>query len=388
MQRVDKYPAVLKGKWFGEDKVRAVRLAGAIIIFAIIWPWATGPGELSQSSKINVRHDAKYYQALQQTVTAQTPLAKRVDRIIKDDNFQGTALVVHHGHIILQQGYGDANHQKKIKNQAQSVYQIASVQKAMTATLIAREVEKGKLSYDTKLSKFYPKVPHAKQITIRQLLTMTSGLRQKYQPKTFQSDWQNVEYSAEHADVVAKPGDGKEWSYQPVNYRLLAGILMQLNNESYSKLFQQVFNDQYHLKMLDYQQFHQSSLASLGYGDDYDGPRDVDKVEYQRETGTGNVGTSTGMLYRFFYLLFDKQLVSNPQAMWQTIQPETYAAGGYQYPDYKTGHGIFTGYESTVALSKDGSEAVILLSNQYYRGHTYEDLSHHLFHEVTGITIK
>ena len=46
----------------------------------------------------------------------------------------------------------------------------------LTATMVMREVEKGKLSLDDSLSKFYPTVPGAEYVKIRNLLNMTSGL--------------------------------------------------------------------------------------------------------------------------------------------------------------------------------------------------------------------
>ena len=42
-----------------------------------------------------------------------------------------------------------------------------------------KQVEQKKLKLNDKLSKFYPQVPHANQITIGQLLTMEAGLQGK-----------------------------------------------------------------------------------------------------------------------------------------------------------------------------------------------------------------
>ena len=55
-------------------------------------------------------------------------------------------------------------------------YQIASVTKMVTATLILKLIENGRLKLDDKLSQFYPEIPNAEKITIKNLLGHTSGL--------------------------------------------------------------------------------------------------------------------------------------------------------------------------------------------------------------------
>lgn len=385
MQRVDLYPAELPAKWFGGSWIKASVLVALAVLLMIFSPWFVNSGALSTQMKVAVNHDADYVQSLSQTVQPVSQLSHHLDDQLKQANYIGTALIVRHGQIVLQAGYGQADYQKNRPNTAQSLYHIASLEKAMTAALIVQQIEAGKLTYETKLSRFYPGVVNASKITIRQLLTMTSGLRQEKQPQSFESQADNVAYSARHADQVASPGDGAAWSYQPVNYRLLAGIVMQLTHSKFSTVFNQIFNDQYHLDIVGYQDFNRNAKMSLGYQENLDSPVAVSLVEKQRETGTGNVAMSTGMLYRFYRLVFDQKLVEHPQQMLQTMPPATYASGMYQQPNNcRTAHGIFNGYEPSVVISNDGQNAVILLSNQYYKGHSFEELSHHLYQEVVS----
>ena len=78
--------------------------------------------------------------------------AEQVDQQLKAAGYVGTALVVHQNQVILQQGYGYADKAKDQLNNAQSLFQIASLQKSFTATLIMQQVQAGKLSLDTLLS--------------------------------------------------------------------------------------------------------------------------------------------------------------------------------------------------------------------------------------------
>jgi CubicO group peptidase (beta-lactamase class C family) len=59
---------------------------------------------------------------------------------------------------------------------ANSSYLINSVQKELTAGLIMRAISENKFSLDDKVAKFYPNVPNAQNISVLNLLEMTSGL--------------------------------------------------------------------------------------------------------------------------------------------------------------------------------------------------------------------
>lgn len=50
------------------------------------------------------------------------------------------------------------------------------MQKELTAEMIMRAVSENKLSLDDKVNKFYPNVPNGQNISVLNLLEMTSGL--------------------------------------------------------------------------------------------------------------------------------------------------------------------------------------------------------------------
>ncbi|MGO3364392.1 MAG: serine hydrolase, partial [Leuconostoc falkenbergense] len=87
---------------------------------------------------------------LGRNVVPQNALAKDADNQLKQSHYIGTALIVHKNKIILQKGYGYADAKTKRLNDAATLFQIASIQKGLTATLVMKEIESGKLSFDTK----------------------------------------------------------------------------------------------------------------------------------------------------------------------------------------------------------------------------------------------
>src|SRR4029077_13177004 len=54
-------------------------------------------------------------------------------------------------------------------------YSIGSVSKQFTATAILLLAERGKLSLDDKVSRWLPDLTRGNEVTVRQLLSMTSG---------------------------------------------------------------------------------------------------------------------------------------------------------------------------------------------------------------------
>lgn len=55
-------------------------------------------------------------------------------------------------------------------------YRIGSITKTFTSVIVFQLIEENKLTLDTKLSKFYPKIKNAEEITIDNLLSHTSGI--------------------------------------------------------------------------------------------------------------------------------------------------------------------------------------------------------------------
>src|SRR5688572_239750 len=115
---------------------------------------------------------------------AATPLtADEIDdyvaKQIKGQNIPGLALaVVKHGKVIKAKGYGLANLEWQIPATPDTAYQLASVSKQFTATAVMVLVEDGKLQLSDNITKYFSGLPATwSNITVRHLLTMTSGIK-------------------------------------------------------------------------------------------------------------------------------------------------------------------------------------------------------------------
>jgi CubicO group peptidase (beta-lactamase class C family) len=112
-------------------------------------------------------------------VFAETP-AEWSDKHLREQakpEMPGVAvLVAREGQILFQGGYGLADLEKKTPIIPETKFRIGSVTKQFTAAAIMKLAEQGKLAINDPLAKYFPDIPNAKEITLRHLLTHTSGL--------------------------------------------------------------------------------------------------------------------------------------------------------------------------------------------------------------------
>jgi CubicO group peptidase (beta-lactamase class C family) len=121
------------------------------------------------------------------TLAAQQPgdLAPKVDAIFArfGRNTPGCGVgLAKDGKPLLIKGYGAANLEYGIMNTDSTVFESGSVAKQFTSAAIVLLAQDGKLSLDDDVRKYLPEVPAfgGQKITIRHLLTHTSGLRDQW----------------------------------------------------------------------------------------------------------------------------------------------------------------------------------------------------------------
>lgn len=102
-----------------------------------------------------------------------------VRTVLAERHVPGVAVaVVKNGKVVKMKGYGLASVEFNVPVTTETVFEIGSVSKQMTAAGIMLLVEDGKVSLDAPVSKYLPDTPEAwKDVTVRHLLTHTSGVK-------------------------------------------------------------------------------------------------------------------------------------------------------------------------------------------------------------------
>jgi CubicO group peptidase (beta-lactamase class C family) len=146
-------------------------------------------------------------------------------------------LVAKGGKIVYHKAFGMANMELNVPSDTGMVYYIASNTKQFTTVAILQLMEKGLILLDDSLGKYVKSAPPVSQITIRQLLSHTSGLNGNgYRdslniPKgaTRQADAER--YAARN---IAFPA-GSKWLYNNANFQTLGYILEKLSGKTYEQ---------------------------------------------------------------------------------------------------------------------------------------------------------
>ncbi len=136
--------------------------------------------------------------------------------------------VVRHGQLVLTKAYGKAN--EGLPARADLPYQIASNSKQFTAMALLLLRDEGKLSLDDHVDKYIPGISGGDRITIRELLSHTSGL-QDFWPQDYMFSDMTVPTTPQHIidKWAKKPLDfepGTRWQYSNTGY-VVAGMIAE-----------------------------------------------------------------------------------------------------------------------------------------------------------------
>lgn len=178
------------------------------------------------------------------SVVAQTDKFQKIDSLLNylytNNKFMGSLSILEKDKIVFSKAYGLAELSNGKKLNPATKLKIGSITKTFTATMIMQLVDEKKLSLDTKLSQFYPKVVNADKITIAMLLHHRTGI-----PDFLNDDPTVAQYiyiENKKADLL-KRIEGytsafepdSQFKYSNSNYNLLGYILEDITKKSYAE---------------------------------------------------------------------------------------------------------------------------------------------------------
>jgi CubicO group peptidase (beta-lactamase class C family) len=174
--------------------------------------------------------------ALQAKAAESPELAKAVEAALPP-HVGACVMAMDHGKLMFEHAFGVADIESKTACTPTTNFRIASVSKQFTATAVMLLVDRGKLSLDDRLTKFFPGFPgYGQQITVKQLLTHTSGLPEyeKLIPvgTTMQLDDLDVLHLLmDTKEPLFKPGE--KFAYSNSGYTLLGLIVEAVSQKPF-----------------------------------------------------------------------------------------------------------------------------------------------------------
>jgi D-alanyl-D-alanine carboxypeptidase len=152
------------------------------------------------------------------------------DLLAKSGAPSASVAIVREGKIVYERAFGNARLEPVMAATPQMRYSIGSISKQFTAAAILLLAEEGKLTLDDKVVRWLPELTRAKDVTIRQLLSMTSGYQdfwpQDYVMPMMMKPITPQEILTGWAKIPLDFEPGTKWQYSNTNY-VVAGMIAE-----------------------------------------------------------------------------------------------------------------------------------------------------------------
>ena len=316
-----------------------------------------------------------------------TNLAKYMQGQVEVNNFSGTVLVTKNGSVLLKKAYGLADYEWNISNTIDTKFGLASVTKHFTAIAILQLVEKGKLSLNDKLNKFFPDYPKGDSITIHMLLTHTSGLVLDFDELYMD----HTAISKDSALIIIKKKPylfppGTSCKYSNIGYFLLSEIIEKSSGESYAGYLRKYIFDIADMKNTGVSN-NDSIISSKAriYCRTGKGFVHNPYINWNLCIGLDGLYSTVEDLYKLDRALYGESLLSENSKLKMTTQHnkkylnddflETYGYGIFINPYYNHKHyllthsGGFNGVMTSFDRFTDDNVFIAILSNNQSESH-------------------
>ncbi|GIO30976.1 MULTISPECIES: serine hydrolase domain-containing protein [Paenibacillus] len=180
-------------------------------------------------------------------------LTKRIEELQNQNRFSGTVLVKAKQHVLAEISFGYANRSDSLGNNSNTRYGIASGCKLFTAIAVCQMVEKGMLSFDSKvkdcLNVDFPRFDE--KITIHHLLAHISGISDYFDEEEmegYERLWferpmyrmrNPLDFLPLFQDKPMKLHVGERFHYNNAGYILLGCIVQQISGQDFAAYVQE-----------------------------------------------------------------------------------------------------------------------------------------------------
>lgn len=256
-------------------------------------------------------------------------------KLVKEKRLNGTMLVGDNEGIVYQNIAGYASISKRTPLTEMSQFEIASISKQFTAVSILMLYQRGLLSLDDSLQRFFPFFPYH-GISVRQLLCHRSGLPDYFEfGEEYCSDLEPMSNDElleimDHYHPTPSFAPDTRFEYSNTGYALLASIVEKVTGNTFEDfVFRNIFEP---LGMKNTRFYTEEILVPSAYTIGHRKNRSV----YERDALSGVVGdkgvmTTAEDFYTWFFHISDILADSLLQMAWTPQNKDMSACGNYGF---------------------------------------------------------
>lgn len=304
---------------------------------------------------------------------AQTIDTKKLDdyisHISKNNRDIGSISIFKDGKEVYNNSFGQSS-LPNVTAAKNTRYQVGSISKVFTAVLIFKASEKGKISLEDKLSKWFPQINNSSNISIKHMLEHSSGLGD-YTTKNDTIFWlkDKVADTAILSEIIRQDtlfAAGTDIRYSNSAYYLLTKIVEKIYGNTFSNLVEKEFIKPLKLKNLtSVTKADGNIFKSYTYTEKWE---EVKEFDFNNVIGVGDISACMFDLNVFITALFDGKIISQKSLnIMKPMAYESFGRGLMKIPFYNIlyyGHGGDTyGTHSIMSYNPESKIAISISIN-------------------------
>ncbi|MFZ1808846.1 MAG: serine hydrolase domain-containing protein [Cyclobacteriaceae bacterium] len=310
-------------------------------------------------------------------------------------DFSGVVLFADKGELIYHKAFGVRSYETNVPIALNDIFELASVSKQFTAMTIIMLKQDGKLNYDDPIEKYLPGINY-QGITIRHLLTHTSGLPDYYEVMDQHWDKNKIATNPDIFEYLKRYNPpkhfepGEKYEYSNTGYVFLASITEAVSGKDFvefckERIFEPLDMTSTAIRTND----QKNQLSNLAYGhiyvDDKENFIRADSFPSSNYTiwlggrkGPGRVSSTATDLLKWDQALYTDQIVTQ-ETLKEAYTPTTlndgnksnYGFGWDLIPTSGAGkvvwhNGDNPGYKTIIVRYLDAGKTLIILNNNYH----------------------
>ncbi len=253
------------------------------------------------------------------------------DTLETHNRFFGNVAVSRNGAILYTRSVGFSDVENSLKANEHSKYRIGSISKTFTSVLVLKAVEEKRIDLDQPIDRFFPAVPNAEQITIKQLMTHRSGIHNFTDDPDYLTWHTQPRTEAEMVEIIAQKGSdfepGSKAQYSNSNFVLLTYILEKTFHKPYPELLKEYITGPLGLKNTFFGgkiNPNNNECKSYSFSGDW---KLQPETDMSVPLGAGSIVSTPGDLVQFSDALFGGQLLKDESLKMMRTIKENYGMG-------------------------------------------------------------